>query len=225
MYLPHSPPTRVLQFSGKSENEAIASARNTFPDHNILRLETIQRREKHSIQVDGPSADAAASTAESMLPQGAENVSPTKVPQSAKAQICTIEAESEEEARQIFLSRKSDYEDWLFFRRLGPEEGPNTCKKVGCNHKSIKNSVLCRRHHFEMIKGKTCNFSEDDYRNTDISPEGGAIDIACIRPPSKSFFGFGVSKPGSYEVRWSRPFTASISYEMPVIFVMVRMRG
>ncbi len=51
-----------------------------------------------------------------------------------------------------------DYEDNAFLQTLGDEVGPEHCKHEGCTRKRIKNSVLCRRHHFEMILHREPSF-------------------------------------------------------------------
>jgi hypothetical protein len=79
-----------------------------------------------------------------------------------------------EEILKVFLDwAKSQNEDWLkplsdrefqsledvaFINLLGEEVGPELCKTESCTHKRIKNSVLCRKHHFEGVKKRP--FSE-----------------------------------------------------------------
>jgi hypothetical protein len=48
----------------------------------------------------------------------------------------------------------SKIEDGEFLRELGDEAGPENCRRGGCGHKRIRLGVLCRRHHFEMIRNK-----------------------------------------------------------------------
>ena len=43
-----------------------------------------------------------------------------------------------------------DHELWDI---LGEENGSNTCRRPGCNHKNVAHSAFCREHHFEMIRG------------------------------------------------------------------------
>ncbi|MDQ4120753.1 MAG: immunity 53 family protein [Acidobacteriota bacterium] len=73
-----------------------------------------------------------------------------------------------EEILKVFLDwAKSQSEDWLkplseeelqslederFLKLLGEEIGTQLCKSEGCTHKRIKNSVLCRKHHFESVE-------------------------------------------------------------------------
>ena len=45
-------------------------------------------------------------------------------------------------------------EDRDFFESLGDEVGPETCKHESCRSKRVKNSVMCRHHHFFMIQGR-----------------------------------------------------------------------
>jgi hypothetical protein len=40
-----------------------------------------------------------------------------------------------------------------FWRVLGDECGPETCRSPGCTKLRIMHSVFCRRHHFRMIRG------------------------------------------------------------------------
>lgn len=48
--------------------------------------------------------------------------------------------------------------DLEFYDRLGPEEASRPCKRDGCGRGSVQHSVLCRRHHFEMIQHRDCPF-------------------------------------------------------------------
>ena len=73
-----------------------------------------------------------------------------------------------EEIIKLFLSwAKSQDEDWLkpltdeglqlledeqFLNLLGEEIGTELCRYESCTHKRIKNSVMCRKHHFEMVQ-------------------------------------------------------------------------
>lgn len=53
------------------------------------------------------------------------------------------------------IMRKLDLE---FYQKLGPEDLSRPCRKEGCGRGTIPNSVLCKRHHFEMIKRRACPF-------------------------------------------------------------------
>jgi len=46
------------------------------------------------------------------------------------------------------------HEDRAFLDAIGPEVGPEICRKDGCSRHHIHHSVFCRPHHFEMIKGR-----------------------------------------------------------------------
>ena len=50
---------------------------------------------------------------------------------------------------QILRARHDDAE---FLATLGPEVGPAQCQNTACNRLTVKQSVLCSRHHFEMVK-------------------------------------------------------------------------
>ncbi len=79
-----------------------------------------------------------------------------------------------EEILKVFLDwAKNINEDWLksstqlceeelqfledaeFINLLGEEIGTELCKSEGCIRKRIENSVMCRRHHFEMVKERS----------------------------------------------------------------------
>jgi hypothetical protein len=48
--------------------------------------------------------------------------------------------------------------DREFYEKLGPEDLSRPCKKEDCQRGAIPNSVLCKRHHFEMIQRRDCPF-------------------------------------------------------------------
>jgi hypothetical protein len=48
--------------------------------------------------------------------------------------------------------------DLEFYDRLGAEDASRPCKRDGCSRGSVQHSVLCRRHHFEMIQHRDCPF-------------------------------------------------------------------
>jgi hypothetical protein len=48
--------------------------------------------------------------------------------------------------------------DREFYDRLGTEDSSRPCKRDGCPRGAIVNSVLCKRHHFEMIQRRDCPF-------------------------------------------------------------------
>jgi hypothetical protein len=50
-------------------------------------------------------------------------------------------------------------QDRQFYEQLGPEDLSRPCKKEGCQRGAIRNSVLCKRHHFEMIERRDCPFN------------------------------------------------------------------
>ena len=45
-------------------------------------------------------------------------------------------------------------EDLDLFRKLGAEVGPAFCQHSGCSNKKIQFSVMCRKHHIQMITGR-----------------------------------------------------------------------
>jgi hypothetical protein len=57
-------------------------------------------------------------------------------------------------ACSLTMRLRSEFEDRSFFGCLGEEVGPEFCRHSGCTHKRIQVSVMCRLHHFEMIRGR-----------------------------------------------------------------------
>jgi hypothetical protein len=57
-------------------------------------------------------------------------------------------------ASSLMISIREEHEDRKFYSILGREVGPDLCKHKDCPRKRIEGSVMCRRHHFEMIKGR-----------------------------------------------------------------------
>ena len=49
--------------------------------------------------------------------------------------------------------------DLEFYDRLGPEDISSPCKRDGCSRGAIRNSALCKQHHFEMIQHRECPFA------------------------------------------------------------------
>ena len=56
-------------------------------------------------------------------------------------------------------------EDLAFFEILGEEVGPEICRHDGCTHLRIRNSVMCKQHHFEMIKHRPFSVLETAQKN------------------------------------------------------------
>jgi len=50
--------------------------------------------------------------------------------------------------------------DRAFYNKLGQEDSTRRCQKTGCNRGAIRFGVLCKRHHFEMIRGRECPFDD-----------------------------------------------------------------
>jgi len=48
--------------------------------------------------------------------------------------------------------------DRKFYDSLGPEDSSRPCRREGCQRGAILNSVVCKRHHFEMIERRDCPF-------------------------------------------------------------------
>ncbi len=54
-------------------------------------------------------------------------------------------------------------EDIEFINNLGEESGPERCRHKGCGRLRIHNGVMCRQHHFEMLKGRTLNSGGQEF--------------------------------------------------------------
>jgi len=50
--------------------------------------------------------------------------------------------------------------DREFYEMLGSERADQQCRHEGCLRGAISHSVLCKKHHFESIRGRTCPFTD-----------------------------------------------------------------
>ena len=50
---------------------------------------------------------------------------------------------------------RQKYEDEHFYASLGDEIESERCRHDGCGHNRIRYSVMCRKHHFEMVTGRS----------------------------------------------------------------------
>jgi hypothetical protein len=50
--------------------------------------------------------------------------------------------------------------DRKFFESLGAERTAESCGRTGCRRGRISHSSLCRVHHFESVRGRTCPFDD-----------------------------------------------------------------
>lgn len=57
---------------------------------------------------------------------------------------------------QLTPRLRKEAEDLDFIQKLGDEVGPALCQHTGCSNKKIQFSVMCRKHHFQMITGREC---------------------------------------------------------------------
>lgn len=53
------------------------------------------------------------------------------------------------------IARKLDRE---FYDSLGPEMPDTTCRAPNCSRGTVAHSVMCKKHHFEMVMRKECPF-------------------------------------------------------------------
>jgi hypothetical protein len=60
---------------------------------------------------------------------------------------------SEDPARLAQLDRE-------LYARLGTERAGTRCAQQGCSRGAIEHSVMCRGHHFEMVTGRPCPFTD-----------------------------------------------------------------
>jgi hypothetical protein len=54
----------------------------------------------------------------------------------------------------LVMKLRDEQEDRDFMAVLGEEIGPETCCHTDCTHKRIRYSMMCREHHFLMIRNK-----------------------------------------------------------------------
>lgn len=50
--------------------------------------------------------------------------------------------------------------DREFYCKLGPEDPARPCKHGNCSRGAIPNSLMCKRHHFEMVQRRDCPFED-----------------------------------------------------------------
>jgi hypothetical protein len=49
-------------------------------------------------------------------------------------------------------------DDWEFWQSLGPEVQGEACRRERCGRPRITQSVLCRRHQYEAMRGRPCPY-------------------------------------------------------------------
>ena len=49
-------------------------------------------------------------------------------------------------------------QDRKFYEQLGPEDPMRPCNHVGCSRGAVRLSIMCKRHHYEMIMKRDCPF-------------------------------------------------------------------
>jgi len=60
--------------------------------------------------------------------------------------------------RVILPKQRQEAADLAFFQSLEGEVADELCSHEGCSKNRISLSVMCRRHHFEMVMKKPCPF-------------------------------------------------------------------
>jgi hypothetical protein len=73
--------------------------------------------------------------------------------QPGNGYVLTPEREGKRRAWELESDRR-------FYDELGPERTDMHCRGEGCMRGAITHSVLCRAHHFEMIRHKPCPFQD-----------------------------------------------------------------
>jgi hypothetical protein len=70
-------------------------------------------------------------------------------------------AEESEEKFQLAEAQQHIASDKYWWDRLGQTAlGVENCAQTGCDRKRIRLSVMCRRHHYEMVKQYPCPFED-----------------------------------------------------------------
>lgn len=67
-----------------------------------------------------------------------------------------IRPPTEAEIQEMEEAMMADDREW--YDKLGPEDAVQRCATSGCQRGTLKRSVMCRVHHFEMIRNKPCPF-------------------------------------------------------------------
>ena len=50
--------------------------------------------------------------------------------------------------------------DREFYEQMGEERPRTSCRKADCDRGTVNLSALCKKHHFEMVRGRACPFSD-----------------------------------------------------------------
>ena len=66
----------------------------------------------------------------------------------------------QKQSEQDYESKQAE-SDLQFYRQLRTEDQISPCRNSNCCRGSIRNSVFCRSHHFEMIYRRACPFEGD----------------------------------------------------------------
>jgi Immunity protein 53 len=76
----------------------------------------------------------------------------TQLEEILKGFLSWAQSQNEDWLKPLTDERWQLLEDERFLNLLGEEIGIELCKSEFCTHKQIKNSVMCRKHHFEMVQ-------------------------------------------------------------------------
>jgi hypothetical protein len=68
-----------------------------------------------------------------------------------------VPPQSVEERKEVIDAVNKMDLDW--YNKLSPADETRKCSKPNCTGYAIRNSVMCKMHHFEMIRKKPCPFS------------------------------------------------------------------
>ena len=82
---------------------------------------------------------------------------PTRLEEMLKIFVSWAKAQNEDwltPPPPLSEQEQQEHDDRLLFDSLGEEAGPEICRKPACAHRRIQLSVMCRQHHFEMIRGR-----------------------------------------------------------------------
>jgi hypothetical protein len=128
---------------GAGNTQALETILRTRPGMGAYVIETDRHRDLVSTLALPPFAVGAAleSFKRGEYPAGL----------SAESMLRTADPPPVED-RQRRLDRE-------FYEKLGPEDLSRPCKKDHCQRGAIPHSVLCKRHHFEMIQRRDCPFA------------------------------------------------------------------
>jgi len=96
-----------------------------------------------------------------------------------------------------------------FYLSLFPEDGNSTCRHENCTRKHIKLSVMCAKHHFEMIMKRPCPWDDIPDETKASTAETVPDEPTVYRKRIESLASASTQRHQTY-VRFSNSYVKSI---------------